>query len=233
MDIWVAFIAGLAGSAHCATMCGSISATLGMGAKAPVSYVLAYNLSRVASYCSIAFILSLLIVETVPVVSNLAFILRAIAGVMMILMGLFLLGRSSGLAPLERLGGVLWRYISPLASRVMPVNSLPKAAALGALWGWLPCGLVYSMLAISIAQVDVVSSVTTMLAFGLGTVPAMYVIGLLGATFSGWVTQKRIRYFLAYCVIVLGVYTVFMSVMHMSGSDSTQVDHSHHGHSMH
>ncbi len=222
MDLWIALIAGLAGSAHCATMCGAISATLGMGAKAPIGYVFAYNTARIVSYCMIALIFSTLLSAVIPSVPQLLFILRVVAGLMMILMGLFLLGKSSGLSGLEKVGAYIWRYLAPLASKFMPVDSFNKAFGLGLVWGWLPCGLVYSMLAIAVAQGSVVTSVTTMAAFGIGTLPAMYVIGLLGARFNEWVTKKSIRYFLAYCVIVLGVYTVFMSVMHLAG------DHKHH-----
>ncbi len=60
----------------------------------------------------------------------------------------------------------------PLASKAIPVNSPAKALSLGVIWGWLPCGLVYSTLTWALASGSIVSGASIMLFFGLGTLPA-------------------------------------------------------------
>jgi len=236
MELWTAVLAGLAGSAHCAAMCGGISAMLGMGAAPAKRYLVAYNVGRIVSYTAVALIFATILSSVIGDMPVGLMWLRIAAGLLMVMAGLFLLGKASGIGYLEKLGGYLWRIISPLARHFMPVDSVAKAFGLGMLWGWLPCGLVYSMLAISLAQGSVVLSVTTMFAFGVGTLPAVFLIGLAGAKFSNWISQRTIRYFLAYCVIVLGVYTAVIPSMHLvgighSGHGTAADEHSGHKHS--
>jgi sulfite exporter TauE/SafE len=93
-------------------------------------------------------------------------------------MGLYLAGWWSGLTRVEALGRGLWRHLQPLTSRLIPVHSLPQALTLGALWGWLPCGLVYSTLLWAASQGNATESALLMLAFGLGTWPVLLATGL-------------------------------------------------------
>jgi len=235
MELWTALIAGLAGSAHCASMCGGISAMLGMGAKPKQRFIVAYNIGRISSYMLIALLFATVLSSLTAKMPVALMGLRIVAGVLMVMVGLFLLGKASGIGYVEKLGSYIWRMISPLARHLMPVDSVLKALGLGMLWGWLPCGLVYSMLAISLAQGTIVLSVTTMFAFGVGTLPALYLIGLAGARFSEWISKRTIRYFLAYCVMLLGVYTAVIPSMHLLSdyhSDHGPVaeEHSDHSH---
>ncbi len=78
------------------------------------------------------------------------------------------------------IGRKLWPRIAPLGRRLLPVNTLPRALAFGMVWGWMPCGFVYSVLLVATLQADAVRGAIIMAAFGIGTAPAL-LIAALGA----------------------------------------------------
>ncbi len=169
------FLLGLASGVHCAGMCGGILAALSLqgGPGSRWRRSLAHNAGRIAMYAVLGALAgtagaaSLLFDHIAPVHAS----LRALASVMLIAMGVHLLGFTRLLQPLERLGYRLWRHIQPIGARLLPADSLPRALALGVLWGMLPCALVYSALASALASGDARSGALHMLAFGLGTLP--------------------------------------------------------------
>ncbi|MGB5578571.1 MAG: sulfite exporter TauE/SafE family protein, partial [Woeseiaceae bacterium] len=112
------------------------------------------------------------------------------------------------------------------AKGLLPVTSLPKALGLGLLWGWLPCGLVYSVLLLAASTANVVDGGLVMLAFGLGTSPAMIMTGLSASKLSQFMSRKRLGAGLL--IILLGLLTLAMPVMKMSAgpSDTTHSQHS-------
>ena len=143
---------GALGSPHCVAMCGGIAGALAMagpsgcGAPAPLARQAAYNLGRVASYAiagAVAGALGVALAQLLGPTGTL--VLRALAALLLLALGLYLAGWWPGLARLERQGARLWRHIAPLAARLQPGRSLAGTLALGMLWGWLPCGLVYTM----------------------------------------------------------------------------------------
>jgi sulfite exporter TauE/SafE len=69
----------------------------------------------------------------------------------------------------------LWSKIAPLGRRLLPVASIPRALAFGMVWGWMPCGFVYSVLVIAMLQMDALRGAMVMAAFGLGTAPALLI----------------------------------------------------------
>lgn len=144
-----ALILGLLGGGHCLGMCGGLMGALTLAIPAEqrgrrLRLLLAYNLGRILSYACAGLLLGLAgwAVARTP----LAGALRVVAGLLLIAMGLYLAGWWSGLTRVEALGRGLWRHLEPFARRLLPVSSLPRALLLGAIWGWLPCGLVYSTL---------------------------------------------------------------------------------------
>ena len=144
-----ALILGLLGGGHCLGMCGGLMSALTLAIPADrraqrFQLLLAYNLGRIFSYAAAGLLLGLAgwALNNSPA----AMLLRIIAALLLIAMGLYLAGWWSGLTRIEALGRGLWRYIQPLTRRFMPVTNWPRALILGGLWGWLPCGLVYSTL---------------------------------------------------------------------------------------
>ena len=182
-SIIAVFFVGLLGGVHCLGMCGSIVGILtGQlpkdGARWP--FHLAYNSGRIASY-TVAGVLvgaigqaGLLFRDAVPV----QHLLFALSSLMLIALGLYLAGIWNMVRRIEQIGSRLWQRIQPLTRFVFPITSPLRALLLGMLWGWLPCGLVYSVLVTALASGHPQSGALIMLAFGLGTLPNLLVIGL-------------------------------------------------------
>lgn len=195
--------------------------------------MLLYNLGRIASYSLIGALGGWLGYQ-LSAGPGLG-ILRTIAGILLIMMGLYLANWWHGLSYLERGGAVLWRKVQPLGQKLMPVKSASSAFALGALWGWLPCGLVYTALAYGIAQGNTISSAGVMFAFGLGTLPALMTAGVMAERLKMLLQRQGFRVITALLIMVFGVWTIWGASGHSGhsqhGADSATalpMDHSAH-----
>lgn len=211
------FILGLVSSTHCIGMCGGIMGALTMAipaeAKTKRGFILvAYNLGRIASYALMG-LLAGFFAEQIAAFGGLT-ILRVIAGLLLIAMGLYLADWWRGLTKLETLGRYLWVYIQPLGKHLMPVNNIPKALLLGALWGWLPCGLVYAALAMAMTQPAPLMAASAMLAFGLGTLPAVLAAGFATQQLTRILQQRQVRIGLALIIIIFGLWTIWGGLGH-------------------
>lgn len=188
------FLAGLLGGGHCAGMCGGIVGALSQQQRARLGLQLAYNGGRVAGYAmagAMAGVLGSLVL--IQDVLPLQLALYVFANLMLVLLGLYLAGWSSLVTRLEALGRRLWLRISPLAGRFLPANTVPRALTVGLLWGGLPCGLTYSVLAIALVSGSAQNGAALMLAFGLGTVPNLIAAGLLLSQARRWFQARAVR----------------------------------------
>ena len=131
----------------------------------------------------------------------------------MIVLGLYLAGWWRGLVKLEQLGSVLWRRIEPLGKGLIPVRSIPQAFLLGLVWGWLPCGLVYSVLIWSLASGGMVQGALLMLGFGLGTLPNLLLMGIFATQLSRLLRMPWVHYLAGGLVIVLGIYQIWLAIV--------------------
>ncbi|MGE8388809.1 MAG: sulfite exporter TauE/SafE family protein [Pseudomonas sp.] len=206
-----ALVLGLLGGGHCLGMCGGLMGALTLaippeqrGRRARL--LLAYNLGRILSYACAGLLLGL--AGWAVASSPAAMALRVVAALLLIAMGLHLAGWWSGLTRIEALGRGLWRHIQPMASRLLPVSSLPRALLLGALWGWLPCGLVYSTLLWAASQGNAGYSAALMLAFGLGTWPVLLATGLAAEQVNSLLRRRSVRMAGGLLVILFGVWTL-------------------------
>ncbi len=206
-----ALILGLLGGGHCLGMCGGLMGALTLAIPPEqrsrrLHLLLAYNLGRILSYASAGLLIGL--AGWAVASSPAALGLRGVAALLLIAMGLYLAGWWSGLTRIEALGRGLWRYIQPFASRLMPVSSLPRALLLGALWGWLPCGLVYSTLLWAASQGDALDSALLMLAFGLGTWPVLLATGMAAERLTAVLRKRKVRMAGGLLVILFGLWTL-------------------------
>lgn len=224
-----ALLAGFLGSAHCLAMCAGISGMVAVGAGAhalstQLPLAIAYNAGRIFSYALLGAAVAALGEAAVAAVPRLAGPVRLVSGLLIALVGLQVAFRWRLLAPLENAGAKLWQRIVPLARRLLPASTAPRAFGLGLLWGFLPCGLVYSALLIAAATANVAAGTATMLAFGLGTSPAMIATGIGALTLSRIVGKARVTAGLL--IVALGLLTIALPIASLTGTNG------HGGHSM-
>jgi sulfite exporter TauE/SafE len=205
------FLVGLLGGVHCAGMCGGIvsAITVHMPEQSRTWPIhLAYNLGRIGSYTVAgAFLgaigsLGLLLNNALPV----QMALYVIANLMMIALGLYLTGMTRVLALTEQAGHLLWHRVKPLTRRFLPVHGVSQAFPLGMLWGWLPCGLVYSVLTMTLLTGSAWRGAATMLAFGLGTLPNLMLAGLLLGRFRRVIQGRALRLLSGAVVLGFGLW---------------------------
>lgn len=215
-----AFAVGLLGGVHCIGMCGGIVGALTLGLAESVRrrphtllpYLLAYNTGRILSYATAGALVGGigLLAADLARVHEAQRILQVVAGVFMIVLGLYLGGWWHGLARVEQLGGHLWRRIEPLGRRFLPVRHPGEAFALGLVWGWLPCGLVYSTLVWAIAAGGVPQGAALMLSFGLGTLPMLLGMGLVAGKLGACMRRHWVRAVAGLLVIGFGIHRIWL-----------------------
>lgn len=215
-----ALLAGLLGSAHCLGMCGGISGLFAVNAgvaslRRQLPYALVYNSGRVASYAVLGTIVASVGSVIVRASPALAIGIRLASGVVIVLVGLKVAFDLRLLNAIERMGGTLWSKIAPAAQGLVPVTSLPRAFGLGLVWGWLPCGLVYSVLMIAATSAQPAAGAATMVAFGIGTMPAMVLTGLGAARLSELMKRRGTRIGLGLLIVVMGLVTLAMPLKHV------------------
>jgi sulfite exporter TauE/SafE len=214
-----AFTGGLAGGVHCAGMCGGIVHALcaaqgRQAGKRQMRYLLAYNAGRVASYACAGMLAGAigqagLLTRAAPVLQPLLF---ALASIMLVALGLYLAGAMPMITRIESAGAWLWRGIQPWSRHVLPVTTLPRALGLGALWGWLPCGMVYAVLLSALALGSWWQGALVMLAFGLGTLPNLLGIGVLWRQLDRLHRPRTGRVFAGCVVVVFGIYGLVKAI---------------------
>jgi len=214
-----AFVVGILGGVHCVGMCGGIvgALSLGMpgggGTRWPVQ--LGYNFGRIASYTLAGAVtggLGYFFSGMLPV-QQAQQVLLAVAGVFMILLGLYLAGWWNLLLRVEQAGGHLWKRIEPLGRGLLPVRDARHALLLGGLWGWLPCGLVYSVLIWSVSAGGALEGASLMLAFGLGTLPNLLLMGAAAAQLQRFVRKSWVRQLAGGMIVVFGGYQLYLAVI--------------------
>lgn len=224
MTILAAFIAGLFSSAHCFGMCGGIAAALGSGTPAehrhPVrslAYQLLFNSGRVLSYTiagTIAGGTSLFLSSLIDIPAW-TVIFRIATGLIMVAIGLQLAINWRGLRHIESLGARLWRRLAPLVGRLLPARTPAAALGVGMLWGWLPCGLVYTMVLAAVVSGSALTGGMLMLAFGAGTLPAMVGIGLSAGGLSRLLGQRAMRRTAGALLLAFGAWTITLPLLHL------------------
>jgi uncharacterized protein len=204
------FVVGLLGGAHCVGMCGGIVAALTVrmpGERPRRSLSFAYHAGRIATYCAAGAVagaagsLALLADGVVPV----QIALYVFAQLMLLALGLYLLGVPRYVEVFERAGRRLWRRVQPRAQALFPVRTPARAFGVGLAWGFLPCGLVYSVLATAMVFGGAAGGAAVMLAFGLGTLPALLAAGEVLPALERWRRSPWTRRIAGGAVVAFGL----------------------------
>lgn len=233
--IFAALSMGLFGSPHCLGMCGGIVAAFGISMQnlSPTKrhlLITGYHLGRLASYVILGIIASIFGQELLAPFLTGNDLPRYLLGGAFVFVGLMMLGLPV-LNQLEKLGLKLWNALAPIRSKVLPMNSLPKALAAGLLWGFLPCGMVYGALVvastIAIKDTSYLGSVGFMALFWLGTLPMLLATGTVIAWLRNKIARFNLRAMSGVVLVLSGLLSAFSSpIMH-----SLHGDHAHHAHS--
>jgi len=212
------FAVGLVSALRCIGMCGGIIGALSFSLPVQTRrnwrrfslFLLAYNTGRVATYAAAGAVFGWLGTALVEIggQSWLHVGLRWLAAVVVVAIGLYIAGWFPRFSQIERLGEPIWRFLEPLGRHFLPVTSLKHAALYGAVWGWLPCGLVYTMLISTPAQGGPLTGALYMAAFGLGTLPVMFGTGFFAGRLSRFAGDRRLQAASGLAVVLLGLFTL-------------------------
>ncbi|ATD02861.1 MAG: sulfite exporter TauE/SafE [Pseudoalteromonas tetraodonis] len=209
-----AFLMGLIGSGHCIAMCGGIASSLQLASNKRQTwlYSLAYNSGRALSYMLAGALVAGISSQFATQNSAFALFLSFLAGVFMLLVGVYIMRLAATLQWLEKLGKTLiWQHLIKLNKYLMPIDSPLKALGYGALWGWLPCGLVYSALTWAMTSGTAINGALVMLAFALGTFPAMITLGMAAQKLNTLFNHPWTRIILGSVIIWYGIYLLIIA----------------------
>jgi len=220
-DFFSAFVIGLLGAGHCIGMCSGIASALSFSIspdkKNGLLSLLLYNLGRISSYSIAGFVFaasSSLLIVWLGGKESLIY-LRIIAAIMMLLLAFYIARIWNGLLIIERSGQILWRFIKPLAQYFLPLKNPWLAFPLGFFWGWLPCGLVYSTLIWAISSASALNGLVIMLGFGLGTLPAMMLVGALSHKLKNILNNPWFRYSSGLILAIFALQTLFIAIQQL------------------
>ncbi len=223
-DLLAALTLGLFSSIHCLGMCGGIIGALTMSLAPEVRgrrnrvavYVTMYNLGRVLSYGLIGLAAGLVgqgLSGSLQPAHGFS-VLRILATVLVIGAGLYLAGWFPRFAAIERIGAPVWKRLEPLGRRLLPVRSLGQAFLFGTVWGWLPCGMVYSAVLLAIGQGRVLEGGLFMAAFGVGTLPSVAGAGTVAGIAGRLRRIPNVNRAMGLILIVLAVGGLWYSTKH-------------------
>jgi sulfite exporter TauE/SafE len=209
-----AFVVGLLGGVHCMTMCGGVVAALGLrspgggpAGRSSVLRQLGYNGGRLATYAglgAVAGALGALGLRT-PDARPVQIALLVAANAVVVLLGLSVAGLARATRFLESAGSLVWRVVRRLGGRIVPADSAAGAVAAGLVWGFLPCGLVYGVLATAVAAGSAARGALVMAAFGAGTLPNLLAAGLAAETLRRLVRGPRVRMAAGAAIVLIGL----------------------------
>lgn len=210
IDVLSAFLMGLAGSGHCLAMCGGLAGAMGLN-QSPLR-LLIYNLGRITSYAIAGAVVGSAIFAVAQIHPQGLIVVRFMAGIMMILLALYITRLWLALTFLEKFGAILWRRIQPLSKHFPPNAPTPRLYVAGMIWGWLPCGLVYSALAWAALSGHAGYGALTMVAFGLGTLPSMLIFGLFSRKLGMVLRSSSFRWIAGGLLLLYGISTCLVAV---------------------
>lgn len=192
------FLLGFFGGTHCVGMCGGLSSAFALQLPPHLNrlgLIVLLNLGRISSYVLIGLIVGLvgqvgISLDDTRWLQNGLYIA---ANILLLLLGLYLAGLSTAATQIERIGRPIWKRLNPILNRLLPIKSVPACFGVGMLWGWLPCGLVYSASLYALGSGNAVQGGLYMLAFALGTLPNLLAMGVFAAQLKTLLQRRAIR----------------------------------------
>lgn len=215
-----AVMLGLVSAPHCVAMCGGIVTAAQLGrdstpqspkrrlpmSGAGIAVVAAQNAGRITAYAFAGLVAGGVGAVFGQVgVSSAREVLRFTAAGALLLAGASLMGVVPARASIERIGLPLWRRLQPVAKRLFPIDTWQRGLLFGMVWGFVPCGLVYSALSFAMLSGSALSGATTMIAFGLGTAPALFAMGTVATALASFLRRTAVRRGAGVALLVFGL----------------------------
>lgn len=232
-EILAAFMLGLGGSTHCLSMCGGINTTLVLGSTDQPSkrrlYVPLFSLGRISSYAMAGLAVGSVSFALQSQNNLFGPVARIASGLLLLAMACYIGRWWMGISKLEASAAKVWKHIQPVTSQFIPVKSGFSALALGGLWGWLPCGLVYSALSWAVLAPHPAGSALLMFCFGVGTLPAMLGAGYFADQFAKYLRRDSVRTLAAMLLVAFALWTIANGVQHLLPQQGDAHSHHHMG----
>ena len=192
------FLLGFFGGGHCVGMCGGLSSAFALQLPPGLNHtgrIVLLNLGRISSYVFIGLLVGAIgqVGISLDQTRWLQNGLYLSANLLLLFLGLYLAGISSLATRIESIGRPVWKRLNPLLNRLLPIQSVPACFGVGMLWGWLPCGLVYSASLYALGSGNALEGGLYMLAFALGTLPNLLAMGLFAAQLKNFLQRKTVR----------------------------------------
>jgi sulfite exporter TauE/SafE len=219
-ELSLIFVSGVLGSAHCIGMCGGISATMNLGAKTLPSAVIRqifWSSGRTLTYLFLGVAAAAVGAKLLRSQGN-AVRLQAgfavLAGILLVIQGL------------QAAGWLKWRVrrrsqspciTASVFSQFFQGGSWVSAFVAGIATGFLPCGLVYSFLALAASSGHPGRGAAIMLSFGLGTFPVMLMTGA-GLSLATLGLRRKLLKVAGICVLITGVLTTARGIAFAAGT---------------
>jgi len=220
-DFILAISCGLSGSTHCLGMCGGIVSAFERSLPQDIylyrklPFLFLYNIGRISSYLFVTLCCTygLSNLNDMLYIKNWFTFLEVFAGLLLISMGIYIVSNFKLMHSLEKIGVPLWQLILPMRKKIYPINTLLKSYLAGCIWGWLPCGLVYTMLSWAISTGNIEKAMTIMLGFGIGTLPSMIGTGILAERFIYVYQKYQLKFISGAMIITYGCYTLYSPII--------------------
>ncbi|CAH0525981.1 sulfite exporter TauE/SafE family protein [Vibrio hippocampi] len=214
LDLVGAFTIGLLGAGHCIGMCGGIASLLTLNRARSWFIVINYNVGRLLSYALFGAVIggAVTTIAHLADFNQLLAVLRLFSALVMVALAAYIGRWWNALIYVEKAGQGVWKRISPIAKRLLPIQHPIHAIPFGFIWGWLPCGLVYSALTWSAVSGSATNGALLMLAFGLGTLPAMLLVGNAATKLKALQTSPTFRNIAAFSILIYALYLAGISI---------------------
>jgi len=204
LELNFAFTLGMLSSLHCIGMCGPISLALPIG---KLSFfgksisILIYNLGRIATYTSIGLLIAIFGKYLTP--SFLQQDLSKFLGITVIIASILFIAKPKLLIQ----DNYFFRIVKRELTKLFQKRNLPIFFLIGLLNGLLPCAMVYMAIGTAMTFENKISTAIFMCVFGLGTLPAMLLIGFGGGV---WLNKfkSRISKLVPFIAIAYGILLI-------------------------
>lgn len=233
-----AFILGLSASTHCVVMCGGIATALSAKNKAKQKgaklRLLSFHVGRIICYGFLGItagvgvqISAQLLDQQTDFYHTLSAVLRLLAALLLLLTALYLANINHAIKHVEKIFSPIWKIISPHTIRFMAMNTSLDAIKLGFLWGFLPCGMIYTAIIWALSQQHSMWAGSLMLAFGLGTSPSLLLMQSFHLQVTKYLQQNMAKYLMAFILFIMSIGSSIPAIEYLIATDEVH-HHEHH-----